>query len=154
MTHYENMYSNDTDQYPANVTEAYNRLINWKRDNKVHETPFNDGVTFTQGTARASDEKKPEQDRSGHICHACGKKGHHAWERKCKAADLIAKAETMNAMVSDHDCESGNSGYDSDNSDRQDVDDENEAKADGDADDHREDGVCNTMSTDGTEAVK
>lgn len=145
MTHYENMYSNGTNQYPANVTEAYNRLLNWKRDNKVNDTPHNDGVAFAQGTASADDEKRPEQDRSGDTCHACGKKGHHAWERKCKASDLIAKAETLHAMVHDHDSKSD---YNSDSSDRQDADGEDEVQEGEDTDDGREDGVCITISAD------
>lgn len=147
MTHYENMYSNGTDQYPTSVTEAYNRLINWKRDNKVNETPYNDGVSFAQGTASSSDDKKkPEYDRSDHVCHACGKKGHHAWERKCKAEDLMAIVETLNAMVDEQDIASDHSHDESHGYDHEQGDESDDGRAIDESADEKEDDVCNAMT--------
>lgn len=151
MTHYENMYSNGTNQYPANITEAYNRLTNWKRDKRTNETPYNDGMAFAQSADAKNDEKKPGQDRTNDVCHACGKTGHHAWERKCKRADLIAKADTLNAMYGTADGEEPSSASDkdsepgggSDGADGGNAKESADGREGGDAE-----GVCNAMVAD------
>lgn len=99
LTHLENHYASGLDQYPENVTEAYNRLENWKRNKAFTETPYNDGITFAQGSAAASGANKKGVDRSGDQCFACSEYGHHAWEKKCGPKSGRPAQETTNAMT-------------------------------------------------------
>lgn len=46
LTQLDNLYSGGLDQYPENITEAYNVLNNWKREAGNNETPYNDGIKY------------------------------------------------------------------------------------------------------------
>lgn len=91
----ENDYLKGVDRYPADVTAAYNRLMGWTKSNGVKESPYNDGISFPQGSEGPS--KKGSGDRQNDLCYNCGKKGHHAWEKKCDNDD---NEQTMNIMGS------------------------------------------------------
>ena len=67
----ENDYLQGQNNYPANLTSAYNLLTNWKQDprNLMRSIgPINDGVSFT-----TTDGKK---DKSHIHCFKCKKYGH------------------------------------------------------------------------------
>lgn len=121
LTHLENHYASGLDQYPANITEAYNRLDNWKRNKGLNETPYNDGITFAQGSAAGSAANKKGINRSRDQCFACGEYGHHAWEKKCGPKAGKPTHETTNAMTQTTDPSSSTSHH-GDGQDR-DIDD-------------------------------
>lgn len=106
LTHLENQHLTGIDQYPENVTVAYNMLMNWRSSaNTSNDTPYNDGITFAQDCSTNETSKKTPRDRSGDRCRRCGEIGHHAWERKCK--DHINK-QMMHAMTSQGDHKTDN----------------------------------------------
>lgn len=49
----ENDFLKGLDRYPADVTAAYNRLMGWTKSNGVKESPYNDGISFPQGSEGA-----------------------------------------------------------------------------------------------------
>lgn len=106
-TNLENEFLKGNDQYPIDLTTAYNMLSNWRTTTVYREAPSADGLSFAQGVVPAGDgsktttdgtlsSTKTTRDRSKDTCHACGKLGHHAWEKnKCEKA----KEGTTNVMT-------------------------------------------------------
>lgn len=106
----ENDYASGLDQYPRTVTEAYNHLNLWKRNEVVNTTTYNDGIPFAQGSSSGMSEKRLGRDWSCGRCHFCGKLGHHTGEGKCDSFgsipdDLHTSAESANAMGQNDDAE-------------------------------------------------
>lgn len=106
----ENEFLKNNDQYPADVTQAYSMLDNWKSTGTQREQPAGaEGLTFAQdGRSSGAGEHKRTRprDRSRDVCHSCGLEGHHQWEkdkceaaRKKRAAEAEKKPEFTHAMV-------------------------------------------------------
>lgn len=105
-TDLENEFLKGSDQYPEDITSAYNMLTNWKQSTQHTTTPFNDGISFAQGSTSGNmdsrnhqGERKGGWDRSNDICHSCGIKGHHQWENKCEDNKGDHKGRSMHAMT-------------------------------------------------------
>lgn len=67
----ENEYVTGSDEFPKDVTAAYNFLENWKRTTVHVDTPSNDGVRFAQTGAPAY-SGKTRKDLSHIQCYGCG----------------------------------------------------------------------------------
>ena len=81
----ENEFLKNNDQYPSDITGAYNMLTNWKHSAAMRDHPVTDGVNFAQETESAGASgvtranRRGPRDRSKYICLERGKRGHHAW---------------------------------------------------------------------------
>lgn len=92
----ENQYLKGIDQYPVDVTGAYNRLMEWTKMDNTKVAPYNDGISFPQGAEPAF--KKHGNSKQDDRCFKCGKLGHHKWENKCEDEP----EDTMNIMSHSH----------------------------------------------------
>lgn len=92
-----NQYLKGKDEYPDNVTAAFNMLQNWSIRTKVkEEEPYGDGVNFAQGSDQAADH---DHDNSGDRCYRCNELGHHA--KDCPK-NKRTQTGTANTMVGEH----------------------------------------------------
>lgn len=122
----QNDFVKDRNNYPANVTGAYNMLVNWKRSSFTRDSALPlDGMAYTMvdgleeaydsesatetvlttdGKSKCQDKDSMKSGSSEVICSNCNVKG-HKW-RWCDKPYQGAGAEggqnsTANAMVSD-----------------------------------------------------
>lgn len=90
----EHSYIKGTDEYPADVTGAFNLLQNWNTKSKLAKTtPHNDGVNFAQGAEHGADQNDGARVD---LCFRCGQPGHHA--RHCPKGKRGGAAGSANAM--------------------------------------------------------
>ena len=109
----ENDFLKDKDNYPSNITGAYNMLINWKQHTKPNNTaaPL-DGTAYTMTdtkrhrsglgieTAMVIDGKKrnSKRDLSNVKCNNCNEKG-HLWQNCPKPYGCYRTDETGTASI-------------------------------------------------------
>lgn len=90
-----NQYLKGKNEYPENVTAAFNMLQNWSAKTKTkEEEPYNDGVNFAQGSEPPSNQ---HEYHSNDLCYRCGDPGHHA--KDCTKGRRSQASGTANAMV-------------------------------------------------------
>lgn len=91
----ENQYLKGENQYPTDVTAAFNMLQNWKSKSKATDNaPYNDGINFAQGAEHSSDQN---DDNSTDRCYRCGKPGPYA--KNCPKGKRGAATGSANAMM-------------------------------------------------------
>lgn len=95
----QNDFLKDKDNYPSNVTAAYNMLANWNRGSSTGDSaPPLDGLAYTMASehdedveiALAQGEARKGKDYSKIVCNHCKKKG-HMWRRCPKLQELYSR---------------------------------------------------------------